>query len=78
MRTSMSELYAETERFMQTPEFQVEHAVENLVSIATDIADARLTDEARAILLRPRCRESISRAIDALQIIHNDLEGAKQ
>jgi hypothetical protein len=74
---SMSEMYAETEKFMQTREFEVEHAVENLVSVAADIAGYRLNNEARGILLRDRCRTSIALALDALQITYDDLEGKR-
>jgi hypothetical protein len=69
--------YAETEKFMQTREFEVEHAVENLMSIASDIAGYRLNNEARGILMRERCRVSLALALDALQITHDDLEGKR-
>ena len=62
---------------MMTREFEVEHAVENLVGIASDIASYRLNNEARGILMSSRCRTSLALALDALQITHDDLEGKR-
>jgi hypothetical protein len=62
---------------MNTREFEVEHTIENLVGIATDIAGYRLNNEARTVLMTPSCRVRLALALDALQITHDDLEGKR-
>ena len=63
--------------FMDTKQFEVEHAVENLCGIASDIAGYRLNNEGRSVLMTPSCRVRLALALDALQITHDDLEGKR-
>ena len=71
----VSEVYADTEAFMNSREFEVEHTVENLMRVVCDLADWRKNNEARGILLGEPCRTRIALALDTLQITHDDLEG---
>ncbi|WNV09979.1 hypothetical protein [Tardiphaga sp. 709] len=73
----MSQVHADTEVFMSSREFEVEHAVENLCAISSDIAGYRLNNAARQILMSPSCRVRLALALDALQITHDDLEGKR-
>lgn len=73
----MAEVHSDIEQFMQTREYEVEHTVNNLVNAAKDVADLRLNNEARGILLSEPCRVRIALALDALQITYDDLEGKR-
>lgn len=73
----VSEVYADHEAFMASRTFEVEHVVENLVNAAKDIADFRLNNEARGILMSSSCRTRLALALDALQITYDDLEGKR-
>lgn len=73
----VAEIHADTDAFINSREFEVEHTVENLVSAAKDIADFRLNNEARGILMSGPCRVRIALALDALQVTYDDLEGKR-
>ena len=62
---------------MNSRTFEVEHAVENLCAIASDVAGYRLNNEGRSILMTPSCRLRLALALDALQITQDDLEGKR-
>jgi hypothetical protein len=62
---------------MNTREFEVEHAVNNLCAIASDVAGYRLNNEARTVLMSSGCRVRLALALDALQITYDDLEGKR-
>ena len=73
----VAEVHSDIDKFMHSREFEVEHAVENLMNAAKDIADYRLNNEARGILMSSPCRVRIALALDALQITYDDLEGKR-
>jgi len=73
----VAEIHADTEAFMNSREFEVERAVEDLVARTSDVAGYRLNNAARQILMSPSCRVRLQLALDALQITYDDLEGKR-
>lgn len=58
---------------MDTTEFRVEHALNNLMDAAREINDLRRSNEARSILMRSRSREDLEMTRDQLSRVLDDI-----